>query len=111
MTIASGDIASRFRAVSIRVSPFVTDDVEAEILIVSADRRFAAISKDVRVRVEGSKNRLITVLPRRVGTFLMARVEISLKDSAESRIVLISATSSSLIPRRSFRLNVISGDG
>ena len=46
------------------VSPFVVDDDEPEMLIASADSRFAASSNDVRVRVEFSKNRLITVRPR-----------------------------------------------
>jgi hypothetical protein len=35
------------------VSPFVTLDVEELMLMVSAERRLAAISKEVRVRVEG----------------------------------------------------------
>lgn len=74
------------------------------MLIASAESRFAAISNEVRVLVDGSKKRLITVLPRRVGTFLIARAETSLKDSAVSRKVLMSSTVSSLIPRRSFEL-------
>ncbi len=40
---------------------------------MSADSRFSAISKLERVRVEDSKKRLITVLPRSVGTFLIGR--------------------------------------
>src|ERR1044071_3107504 len=108
MMIASGAIASRLRAVSIRVSPLVTDEVEAEMLMESADNRLAAISNDVRVRVEDSKKKLMTVLPRRVGTFLMARVETSLKEAAVSRTVLISSTDNSLMPKRSFRVNAIS---
>jgi hypothetical protein len=36
----------------------------------SADSRLAASSKVVRVRVLASKNRLTTVLPCRVGSFL-----------------------------------------
>lgn len=71
---------------SIRVSPLVAELVEAEILKVSALIRFAAISKESLVRVEGSKNRLMMVLPRRVGTFLIERSEISLKDLAVLRI-------------------------
>jgi hypothetical protein len=54
MTIASGRIASRFRAVSASVSPLVALLVEAEMLIVSAERRFAASSNEVRVRVLAS---------------------------------------------------------
>ena len=79
-------MASIFRAVSIRVSPFRALLVEADILKVSALIRLAAISKDNLVRVDGSKKRLTTVLPRRVGTFFIDRDEISLKESANCRI-------------------------
>src|SRR5215211_579094 len=77
----------------------------------SAESRLAAISNDVRVRVEDSKKKLMTVFPRRAGTFLMERVDTSLKDSAVSRMTLISSTDSSLMPKRSFLLNanLISG--
>jgi len=51
----SGFIASMFRAVSIRVSPFVAELVEAAILKVSALIRLAAISKEVRVLVDARK--------------------------------------------------------
>ena len=51
--------------------------VDAEIFTTSADSRFPAISNDVRVRVDASKKRLITVLPRKVGTFFMGLVETS----------------------------------
>ncbi len=50
----SGFMASRFFAVSMKVSPLTTLLVDAAMLIVSALRRFAAISKEVRVRVLGS---------------------------------------------------------
>ena len=56
------------------------------MLTVSADSRFSANSKEMRVRVEGSKKRLTIVLPRRTGTFLIARSLISLNGSAVSRI-------------------------
>ena len=52
--IASGFIASRFLAVSTRVSPLTMLLVEAEMLTVSALSLFAAISKDVLVLVLGS---------------------------------------------------------
>src|SRR5205085_12004689 len=107
MTIASGAIACRLRAVSASVSPLVTDEVEAEMLIESADRRLAAISNEVRVRVEDSKKKLMIVLPRSVGTFLIERLLISLKDSAVSRMVVISSTDNSRIPSRSLRLNAM----
>ncbi len=73
------------------VSPFTVDDVDPEMLIASAESRLAAISKLVRVRVDGSRNKLITVLPRRVGTFLIGRSEISTNVSARSRICVISS--------------------
>src|SRR5262252_10732532 len=107
MTIASGAIACKFSAVSIRVSPLTTLEVEAEILIASADKRFAAISKLVRVRVEASKKRLITVFPRSVGTFLICLWFTSRKVSAVSRMKLISSGERSAIPRRSLRFNGI----
>jgi hypothetical protein len=65
----SGIMASIFLAVSARVSPLVVLLVEAEILKVSALILLAAISKERRVRVLGSKKRVTTVLPRRTGTF------------------------------------------
>ena len=65
--------ASRFRAVSLSVSPFFSELASAEKLITSALRRRAANSKLMRVRVLGSTNRLTTVLPRNAGTFLMDR--------------------------------------
>ena len=50
-------------AVSIRVSPFLIEDQATDMLITSAPSRLAANSKEVRVRVEFSKKRLITVRP------------------------------------------------
>src|SRR5262249_56180973 len=107
MTIASGAIACRFNAVSTSVSPLTTLEVEAEMLIASADKRFAAISKLVRVRVEASKKRLMTVFPRSVGTFLICLRFTSRKVSAVSRMKLISSGERSAIPRRSLRFNGI----
>jgi hypothetical protein len=46
-----GRIASRLRAVSTSVSPLLVLEVDPEMLTVSAESRFAAISNDVRVRV------------------------------------------------------------
>ena len=70
MTMQSGDIASRLRAVSSSVSPLVTLEVEMLTFTASADRRLAAISNEVRVRVDASKKRLMTVRPRRAGAHL-----------------------------------------
>src|SRR4051812_8185247 len=70
-TTASGCMASRLRPVSSNDSPFVVDDDEPEMLIASADSRFAASSNDVRVRVEFSNITIITVRPRNELSFLI----------------------------------------
>ena len=67
---------------------------------VSALSRFSASSNDMRVRVLGSKNRLMIVRPRSVGTFLIGRVPTSFIASAVSRIRSISAGSRSAMPSR-----------
>ena len=66
--------------------------VEAVKLRVSADRRLAANSKELRVRVEGSKKRRATVFPRRTGTFLMDRVKRLFMGRAVSRMASIWAS-------------------
>ena len=70
MTTASAPIASSVSAVSLRLSPLDTLEPLAEKLMTSAERRLAAASKEMRVRVESSKKRLTTVRPRRVGQLL-----------------------------------------
>src|SRR5688500_18430961 len=82
----SACIADRLATVSRSDSPLVAEDTVMFRLITSADRRLAAISKVVRVRVEGSKNRLNTLLPRSSGTFFTSRSVTSANDSAVSRI-------------------------
>ena len=72
-TTASAPIASSVSAVSLRLSPLDTLDPLAEKLMTSADSRLAAASNEIRVRVESSKNRLTTVRPRSVGSFLIGR--------------------------------------
>ena len=57
----------------------LTDELDTLKVMVSADNRLAAVSKLSRVRVESSKKRLTTVLPRRAGTFGMARALTSTK--------------------------------
>ena len=52
--MASAPMAWRVRAVSFRLSPLATDEPDVEKLMTSADKRFAAISKEIRVRVEFS---------------------------------------------------------
>ena len=54
ITMASAPMACRVSAVSLRLSPLATDEPEVEKLMTSADSRFAAISKEILVRVEFS---------------------------------------------------------
>ena len=54
MTTASAPIACRVSAVSLRLSPLETLEPFTVKLITSAERRFAAASKEIRVRVESS---------------------------------------------------------
>src|SRR5678816_1013541 len=60
-TKMSACIAERFATVSSSDSPLVAEETAMLRLMTSAESRFAAISKVVRVRVEASKNRLNTV--------------------------------------------------
>ena len=91
MITRSHAIAESVSAVSASDSPFTVAEVDAEKLMPSAERRFAAISKLVRVRVLGSRNRLTMVRPRSVGSFLMRRWLTSLNESAVSRISVMSS--------------------
>src|SRR5215210_3021603 len=102
MTTMSIRIASRFLAVSTKVSPLLTDDPTAATFTVSAERRFSANSNEIRVRVEASKNRLTIVLPRSAGTFLIGRSLTSLNGSAVSRMRRIWSALMLSRPTRSF---------
>src|ERR1043166_363296 len=73
------------RTVSISVSPFETEEDDAEKLMTSALRRFCASSNEMRVRVEFSKKILAMVMSRRDGTFLMGRLMMVLKLSVVSK--------------------------
>ena len=108
ITMMSGFIACMFLAVSIRVSPFVAELVEAAMLKVSALIRFAATSKDNRVRVDGSRKILIIVLPRSVGTFLIVLLEISLNDRAVAIICWMSLTDNCSMPSICLCVNMYS---
>src|SRR3970282_1149028 len=66
-------MAERWATVSSSDSPLAVELAATFRLMTSAERRLAAISKVVRVRVEPSKNKLNTLLPRSSGTFLMSR--------------------------------------
>ena len=63
MTRMSGFMAFRVTAVSIRVSPFFTEEAATGMVTTSAPSRLAAISKEEEVRVEFSKTRFTTVRP------------------------------------------------
>ncbi len=73
ITATSIFMASRLRAVSRSVSPLAVEEPAVVKVSVSAERRFSASSKERRVRVDDSKNRLATVTPRSVGTRGMRR--------------------------------------
>src|SRR3954470_9879772 len=82
----SACIAERFATVSRSDSPLLCEETAMFRLMTSAESRLAAISKVVRVRVDGSKNRLKTLFPRSSGTFFTSRSVTPAKDSAVSRI-------------------------
>ena len=87
--------------VSLRVSPLSTLEPEPLTLTTSAERRLPASSNEVEVRVEASKNMLMIVRPRRVGTFLMSRSMTSAKRLPTRRMRATSARSrSSMVEQR-----------
>ena len=83
-TSMSGFMAFSVTAVSIRVSPLVIEELRGAMLTVSAPSLLAAISKELWVRVELSKNRLTMVRPRRVASFLSGRWFRATKASARA---------------------------
>src|ERR1035441_10165011 len=111
MTMMSMFSASRLRAVSLSVSPFLREDASVLKLTTSAESRCSESSKLVRVRVEGSINRFTTVLPRKAGTFLMARWPTALKARAVSSTVMISSTERDSMSSRCLRCQLIGGRG
>ena len=102
MTTASAPIACSVSAVSLSDSPLDTLEPLAEKLMTSADSRLAAVSNEMRVRVESSKNRLTTVRPRSVGSFLISRAWVAAIEPAVSRMRTASATSRSAVDSRCF---------
>ncbi len=96
----SGRMALSVAAVSTSVSPFFTEEEATDMFITSAPSRLPASSKDAWVRVEGSKNRLICVRPRKVAVFLSGRREISTASSARSSSASMSNGESPSMPRR-----------
>ena len=102
-TNMSASIACRFQTVSSSVSPLLVDEAPTLRLITSADRRLAAISKVVRVRVEFSKNTLKIVLPRSSGTFFTSRSPTETNWSAVSRMCRINSAESPSVVSRCLR--------
>src|SRR5688572_8626956 len=86
--------------VSSKVSPFETEEEEAVKLIVSADKRFSASSKEILVLVEFSKKRFTITTSRNEGTFFTGRCNTSLNCSAVCKIREISEDSRSLMPSK-----------
>ena len=91
MTMMSACSAWRFSAVSLSVSPLVMLEAVAMMLTTSAESRWAANSKLVRVRVLGSMKRFTIVLPRSAGTFFTSRWPTSSNVRAVSRMWTISS--------------------
>ena len=63
-------MAFKVIAVSINVSPFCIEDEATLMFITSAPSRLPASSNELCVRVEASKNRLMSVRPRSTSRFL-----------------------------------------
>ena len=100
-------MAARFSAVSRRVSPFLKLLVAVEKFTMSADRRFSASSKLIRVRVLGSWKKLTTVRPRMMGTLRTGRSNTARNRAAMSRTPRISSADISSRPRTSLLLRII----
>src|SRR5258706_874334 len=96
----SACIAERFATVSSSVSPLDWEETATLRLMTSAESRLAAISKVVRVRVDASKKRLNTLLPRSSGTFFTSRSVTPANDSAVSRICSSTSRGSPSIDSR-----------
>ncbi len=103
-TIMSAFNAWMFCAVSRSVSPFVVLEAAASKEMTSALRNFAAISKEMRVRVLGSRKRLTIVLPRRAGTFFTLRSSTRRNAPAVASTCSISERFRSSMVRRCLRV-------
>ena len=89
---------------SMRVSPFAMLVLVPPTLMTSADSLFPATSKDVRVRVEASRKKLMIVFPLSVESFFVL-FGVS-KDFAESNIFSISLVGKLLISSKSFLFSI-----
>ena len=84
-------MAAKLSIVSSKDSPLLALEAEIFRLMTSADKRLAAISKVVRVRVEFSKNKLNTLLPRISGTFFTSLSPTPTKEDAVSSMRVTTA--------------------
>ncbi len=100
MITASMPMASMVSTVSLSDSPFLSEDDAAEKERTSADMRLAAVSNDIRVRVDSSKKRVATVRPRRAGTLGLLRRPTSTKESATRSTSAMPSRSRSAMLRR-----------
>src|SRR5262245_7939064 len=96
----SGCMALSVIAVSISVSPLRMEEELVNMFMTSAPSRLPASSKEAWVRVETSKNRLMSVRPRSETCFLSIWRLSSTKSSARSSSPTISSRESPSIPNR-----------
>ncbi|CAB4678338.1 unannotated protein [freshwater metagenome] len=87
---------------SFKDSPLLTLEPFAEKFITSADKRFAADSKEILVLVESSKKRFTTVRPRNVGSFFTGPSDIFASSRAVFNISRASAAVKSFIESKCF---------
>src|ERR1051326_5444575 len=87
-------------AVSIRVSPFRIDDDDTDMFITSAPSRLPASSNDACVRVEASKNILISVRPRSEAVFFSIWRLSSADSPARASTATMSSRESPWIPSK-----------
>jgi len=107
ITTKSIFIASMFLTVSLNVSPFAILLPVVVKLTTSADNLRSASSKEIRVLVELSKNKLTIVFPCNVGIFLMGLSRTSLNETAVFKINSISSLGIFSSPRRWRLFNLI----
>src|SRR4030088_900811 len=96
----SGCMALRVIAVSISVSPLRMEDEPTDMFMTSAPSRLPASSNEAWVRVETSKNRLISVRPRNELCFFSIWRLSATNSSARSSRPRISEDESPSIPNR-----------
>src|SRR5438105_14622147 len=87
-------------AVSIRVSPLRIDDDDTDMFITSAPSRLPANSNEAWVRVEASKNILISVRPRSEAVFFSIWRLSSTNSPARSSRPTMSSRESPSIPSK-----------